>query len=189
MSFTTAVVPRNSELASLRPALFLDRDGTLMEEEDHCDCPSRVRAINGVKEMLAVAHQQGWLNIIITNQSGLGRGYFTEKQFKAVQEELFKQLENLIDASYMSPDLPNTNSLRRKPAPGMILEAAEAFGIDLSKSFMIGDRTSDIASGKAAGCRTILVLTGYGEQHRDCGADFIARDATEAIEIALNWKK
>ena len=85
----------------------------------------------------------------------------------------------------MAPDLPNTGSLRRKPAPGMILEAAVELGIDLSRSFMIGDRAGDIGCGKAVGCRTILVLTGYGKEHRDCGADFIAKNVTEAIDIAL----
>jgi len=170
---------------NLRPALFLDRDGTLMEEVDHCHDPKDVRAIQGAADRLATARERGWYNVIITNQSGIGRGYFTEKEFFLVQEELQRQLHGLIDATYMSPDLPDTSSLRRKPAPGMILEATSALGIDLSRSFMIGDRTGDIACGKAAGCQTILVLTGYGEQHRDCGADFFAKTVTEAIDIAL----
>ena len=176
------------EQCLLRPALFLDRDGTLMEEVDHCHDPKEVRAISGAVERLVAARQQGWHNVIITNQSGIGRGYFTEKEFGLVQEELQRQLQGLIDATYMAPDLPGTPSLRRKPAPGMILEAATALGIDLSRSFMIGDRSSDIECGKAAGCQTILVLTGYGEKHRDCGADFIARDVTEAIDLALQSK-
>lgn len=172
----------------LRPALFFDRDGTLMKEVDHCHHPEEVEAIEGAALGLAKAHEQGWYNVIITNQSGIGRGYFTEEEFKSVQEELQRQLGGLIDAAYMSPDLPQTNSLRRKPAPGMILEAVADLGIDLLSSFMIGDRASDIDAGKAAGCRTILVLTGYGEQHRDCGADFVVKDVTAAIEIALNNK-
>jgi D-glycero-D-manno-heptose 1,7-bisphosphate phosphatase len=170
---------------SLRPALFFDRDGTLMKEVDHCHHPEKVQAIEGALSALKKTHEQGWYNVIITNQSGIGRGYFTENEFEAVQQELQRQLEGLIDASYMSPDLPNTNSLRRKPAPGMLLEAAAELGIDLSASFMIGDRASDIDAGKAAGCRTILVLTGYGEEHRDCGADFIVNTVVDAIEISL----
>ena len=175
----------DSPSQKLRPALFLDRDGTLMEEVDHCHDPQHVRAIEGAAMRLAEAHARGWCNVIITNQSGIGRGYFTEKEFGAVQDELQRQLNGLIDASYMAPDLPNTGSLRRKPAPGMILEAAVELGIDLSRSFMIGDRAGDIGCGKAVGCRTILVLTGYGKEHRDCGADFIAKNVTEAIDIAL----
>lgn len=168
-----------------RPALFLDRDGTLMEEVDHCHHAEDVRAIDGAALKLAEAREQGWLNIIITNQSGIRRGYFTEEEFFSVQEELQRQLNGLIDASYMAPDLPDTGSLRRKPAPGMILEAANEHGIDLKRSFMIGDRVGDIACGRAAGCRTILVQTGYGKEHQDAGADFIANNVTEAIAIAL----
>jgi len=171
---------------SLRPALFLDRDGTLMKEVDHCHRPEDVEAIEGAALALAQAHQQGWCNVIITNQSGIGRGYFSEKQFQAVQEELQRQLGQLIDATYMSSALPNTDSLHRKPAPGMIFEAARDLGIDLPSSYMIGDRSSDIEAGRAAGCRTILVLSGYGEAHRDVGADYIAKDVTEAIGIALS---
>ena len=174
---------------SLRPALFFDRDGTLMKEVDHCHHPEKVKAMEGALSALKKAHEQGWYNVIITNQSGIGRGYFTENEFEAVQKELHRQLEGFIDATYMSPDLPNTDSLRRKPAPGMLLEAAAELGIDLPASFMIGDRSSDIDAGKAAGCRTILVLTGYGEGHRDCGADFIVNDVTDAIEIALTEKQ
>ncbi|MCF7729485.1 MAG: HAD family hydrolase [Chthoniobacterales bacterium] len=177
--------PRSGE--DRKPALFLDRDGTLMKEVDHCHDPKEVEAIEGAVRGLEKSRRQGWYNIIITNQSGIGRGYFTEKEFQAVQEELKHQLGDLIDATYMSPDLPNTYSLRRKPAPGMFLEAAQDLGINLSASFMIGDRTSDIEAGRAAGCRTILVLTGYGQENRNCGADFIVKDVTEAIDVALNF--
>lgn len=170
---------------ALRRALFLDRDGTLMEEVDHCHEPEKVRAMPGAAEALAKARREGWLNIIITNQSGIGRGYFTEKEFNAVQQELLHQLGGTIDGAYMAPDMPGTHSLRRKPAPGMILEAAHRFGIDVPASFMIGDRASDIACGREAGCRTILVLTSYGKNHRDCGADFIVENVTAAIELAL----
>jgi D-glycero-D-manno-heptose 1,7-bisphosphate phosphatase len=169
----------------LLPALFLDRDGTLMEEVDHCHRPEDVRAMQGAADKLEEARKKGWLNIIITNQSGIGRGYFTEEDFFSVQEELQRQLNGAIDASYMAPDLPDSGSLRRKPAPGMILEAAIEHAIDLSRSFMIGDRAGDIGCGRAAGCRTILVLTGYGKEHQECGADFIVENVTEAIQIAL----
>ncbi len=165
-----------------RPAIFFDRDGTLMKEVDHCHRAEDVQAIEGAADLLAQTHIQGWLHLIITNQSGIGRGYFTKKEFDDVQEELQRQLNGLIDGVYMSPDMPGSNSVRRKPAPGMLLEAAEAFNIDLTRSIMIGDRSSDIEAGKAAGCRTILVLTGYGKEHRDCGADFIAEDVTHALQ-------
>ena len=170
---------------SLRPALFLDRDGTLMEEVDHCHDPAKVRAYPGAVEALSRARSLGWSIIIITNQSGIGRGYFSRDQFLEVQGELTRQLGGTIDATYMSPDLPDTGSLRRKPAPGMILEAAEEHGIDLARSFMVGDRNLDIECGRNAGVKTILVQTGYGLQHLDCGADYVTPTVTEAIQTAL----
>jgi D-glycero-D-manno-heptose 1,7-bisphosphate phosphatase len=170
----------------LRPAIFVDRDGTLMEEVDHCHDPADVRAYPGAAEVLARARSLGWRVIIITNQSGIGRGYFTMEQFESVQGELLRQLDGNIDASYMSPDLPGTGSTRRKPAPGMILEAAADHGINLKRSFMIGDRNFDIECGKNAGVRTILVKTGYGKEHLGCGADFIAPTITEAVRIVLD---
>jgi D-glycero-D-manno-heptose 1,7-bisphosphate phosphatase len=170
---------------SLRPALFLDRDGTLMEEVDHCHDPAKVRAYPGAAEALSRARSLGWSIIIITNQSGIGRGYFSRDQFLEVQGELTRQLGGTIDATYMSPDLPDTGSLRRKPAPGMILEAAEEHGIDLARSFMVGDRNLDIECGRNAGVKTILVQTGYGLKHLDCGADYVTPTVTEAIQTAL----
>lgn len=174
---------------STRLAIFFDRDGTLMKEVDHCHRPEDVHAIEGAAALLAKTLAQGWLHLIITNQSGIGRGYFTKIEFDAVQEELQRQLNGLIDGVYMSPDMPGSNSTRRKPAPGMIWEASQDFNVDLSRSFMIGDRASDIEAGRAAGCRTILVLTGYGKEHRDCGADFVAEDVTEALRLILGETK
>jgi len=168
-----------------KPALFLDRDGTLMEEVDHCCDPKDVRAIAGAAGELAKARELGWANIIVTNQSGIGRGYFTEEQFHSVQQELIRQLDGLIDASYMAPDHPDNPSPRRKPGPGMILEAAAEHGLDLSRSWMIGDKALDILAGKNAGVRTILVETGYGRKVSDCDPDHRVPTVVEAIRIAL----
>jgi len=170
----------------LRPALFIDRDGTLMEEVDHCHDPTLVRAYPGAATELERARSLGWATIIITNQSGIGRGYFTVEQFQSVQNELIRQLGGTIDATYMSPDLPETGSLRRKPAPGMILEAASEHGIDLSRSFMIGDKKLDVECGRQAGVFTILVETGYGRDYGDCFPDHRVPTVTEAIRIALD---
>lgn len=168
-----------------RRAVFFDRDGTLMQEEEYCDDPSRVRAIPGAADGLAELRRQGWLNIIISNQSGIGRGYFTTTDYEAVNTELIRQLDGGIDAAYHCPDHPEVPTPRRKPGTGMIEEAIRDHGINPHKSWFIGDKDIDIASGGAAGCRTILVRTGYGENHHDCGADFIAADVTEAIRTIL----
>jgi D-glycero-D-manno-heptose 1,7-bisphosphate phosphatase len=168
-----------------RRAVFFDRDGTLMEEEDYCKDPARVRAIPRAGEALASLRREGWLNVIITNQSGIGRGYFTMADYERVNAELFRQLGKTIDASYCCPDHPDQPSARRKPGTGMIEEAVADHNIDTSKSWMIGDKNIDVQAGRDAGCRTILVLTGYGEKHQQAGADFIARDVVEAVEIIL----
>jgi len=168
-----------------RPALFIDRDGTLMEEVDHCCDPADVRAIPGASDELARARELGWATVIITNQSGIGRGYFTVEQFHSVQEELLRQLGGLIDASYHAPDHPDNPSPRRKPAPGMILEAAAEHNLDLTRSWMIGDKALDIECGRNAGVRTILVETGYGRKVTGCEPDHRVPTVVEAIRIAL----
>lgn len=174
-----------SNPGAMRPALFIDRDGTLMEEVDHCRDPKDVRAIPGAAEELARARTLGWAAVIVTNQSGIGRGYFTEEQFLAVQAELLRQLGGAIDASYMAPDHPDSPSHRRKPGPGMLLEAAAEHGLDLSRSWMIGDKALDIECGKNAGVRTILVETGYGKRVSGCKPDHRVPTVVEAIRIAL----
>ena len=172
----------------LKTALFIDRDGTLMEEVDHCCDPAQVRAYPGAAEELERARTLGWLVIIVTNQSGIGRGYFTVEQFESVQRELIRQLGGFIDASYMAPDHPDNPSPRRKPSPGMLLEAAAEHGIDLSASWMIGDKAIDIECGHNAGTRTILVETGYGKKTAECAPDHRAPTVTEAIRIILEGK-
>ena len=169
-----------------RRAVFWDRDGTLMHDAGYCSDPADVRAIAGVAKALAALRAAGWLNIIITNQSGIGRGYHTVEDYEAVNRELFRQLDFTPDAVYYAPDAPPAVSRRRKPGIGMLEEARDHFGIDFAQSWMVGDKPLDIAAGRAAGCRTILVLTGYGTAHADCGADFTAADAAVAAHIILD---
>ncbi|HEY5770942.1 MAG TPA: HAD family hydrolase [Terrimicrobium sp.] len=170
-------------------AIFLDRDGTLMDEMNFCGDPSHVRVIPGAAKSLAELREGGWLNIIVTNQSGIGRGHLTIADYEAVNAELFRQLGGAIDAVYFSPDHPDHATDRRKPGTGMIEEASRDHGVALEKSWLVGDKDSDILCGRTAGCRTILVLTGYGRQYRDCGANFIARDIVEASQIILRETK
>lgn len=166
-------------------AVFLDRDGTLMEDVDYCSDPSQIRLYPGAPDALRRLREAGFLIFIVTNQSGIGRGLFTEAQYYAVQAELLRQLDGtLIDKSYFCPDPPGVLSLRRKPEPGMVLEAAQEFEIDLALSFFIGDKRTDVECGRRAGTRTIQVMTGYGRA-QECAADFIVEDLTAAIEIVL----
>lgn len=160
-----------------------------MDEMNFCGDPSHVRVIPGAAKSLAELREGGWLNIIVTNQSGIGRGHLTIADYEAVNAELFRQLGGAIDAVYFSPDHPDHATDRRKPGTGMIEEASRDHGVALEKSWLVGDKDSDILCGRTAGCRTILVLTGYGRQYRDCGANFIARDIVEASQIILRETK
>src|SRR3954470_16249228 len=129
----------------LFPAVFLDRDGTLMEEVNYCRDPEKVRVFQNVPSSLGRLKQAGFKLILITNQSGIGRGILTEADFQAVQTELLRQLgPDLIDAVYFAPEAPDQPSIRRKPAPGLLLEAAADHRIDLAASWTIGDKASDI---------------------------------------------
>ncbi len=167
------------------PAVFFDRDGTLMEEVHYCGDPSQVRVYPGVPEGLRRLKDAGFRTFIVSNQSGIGRGLIAEAQYRAVQAELLAQIgDGLIDASYFCPDAPGVPSTRRKPEPGMVLEAAAQFDVDLARSYIIGDKSADVECGKRAGAKTILVLTGYGAQ-QDCTPDYLVRDVVEAMDMVL----
>ena len=168
------------------PAVFFDRDGTLMRDVDYCGDPGKVEVYPEAAEALRRLKEKGYKLVIITNQSGIGRGYFTEDDYRAVEAEFRRQLgEGLIDASYHCPELPTSTSIRRKPGPGMVFEAQREHHLDLRRSFFVGDKASDIGCGQNAGVRTILVQTGYGAGENNCRPDWIARDIAHAAEIIL----
>ncbi len=167
------------------PAVFFDRDGTLMEEVHYCADPALVRVYPGVPEALRRLQQAGFRLFVISNQSGIGRGLFTAAEYHAVEAEFLRQLgDGLIDASYFCPDPPGVPSACRKPAPGMVFEAARDFALDLPRSYLVGDKPADIECGRRAGTRTIQVLTGYGAG-QPCHADFTAADAVAAAALIL----
>ena len=171
------------------PAVFLDRDGTLMRDVDYCGDPGKVEVYPAAAPALRRLKENGYKLVLITNQSGIGRGYFTEDQYRVVETEFLRQLgDGLIDASYHCPDLPTSTSIRRKPGPGMVFEAQRDQCLDLRRSFFVGDKASDIGCGQNAGVRTILVQTGYGADQKNCGADWIARDIAHAADIILEQK-
>ena len=166
--------------------MFLDRDGTLMEEVDYCRDPARVRLFDGATAALQGIKSLGFRLIIVTNQSGIGRGFYTEADFAAVQAELLRQVgvPGLIDATYHCPDAPEAASPRRKPGTGMLLEAASDFGLDLRSSFFVGDTSADVHCGqRAALAASILVLTGHGCKHLEtCRPDHVAADLGGAVD-------
>jgi D-glycero-D-manno-heptose 1,7-bisphosphate phosphatase len=170
----------------LVPAIFLDRDGTLMRDVDYCGDPTDVHVFTGTGEALRKLKRAGYKLIIITNQSAIGRGYFTEERYRTVERELVRQLgDELIDASYFCPHTPKDDCVCRKPHPGMILQAAQDHQLDLGRSFFVGDKSSDLECGRSAGVKTVLVRTGYGSEVDGTSADVIAADLEEASERIL----
>jgi len=171
---------------ALSPAVFVDRDGTIMEDCDYCSDPKDVRIFPGVPEALRRLKSRGFKLIVITNQSGIGRGLMTVEQYRAVEAEVLQRLDDLIGATYFCPDVPGQHSSCRKTAPGMILQAKREHGIDLSRSFFIGDKEIDVECGRNAGVRTIRVQSGF--QHGTTGstADWVAKDLPAAAEIILS---
>lgn len=168
-----------------KKAVFFDRDGTLMEEVHYCNDPARVRAFPDAANALKNLRDAGWLNVIVTNQSGIASGKISLRQYQAVEAELSRQLGQLVDAVYFCPDSASAPTHRRKPGTGMIEEAIRDLGIDPARSWMVGDKGIDIACGRAAGCRTILVRTGYGAKHTGPDPDHFAEDIAEAAGIIL----
>ena len=167
-------------------AVFVDRDGTIIHDADYCSDPGQVRAFDGAADALGRLKNAGFKIIVITNQSGIGRGFFTEKEYRAVETEVSRQLGNgLIDATYFCPDAPGKPSKCRKPAPGMILQAAKDHDVDLSRSFLIGDKEVDAECAHNAGTRAIRVRTGFDKMTDGSCADWLAEDLQAAAEIIL----
>lgn len=152
-------------------AVFLDRDGTLIEHEHYLRSPERVRLIVGAAEALRRLRALSFRLVVVTNQSGVARGYFDESAVERVHDrirDLLAAEEASVDAFYYCPHGPTEEGWEgcgcRKPAPGMMVRAAEDLGLDLKKSWMVGDSVCDIESGLNCGCRTILVRTGRGRE-------------------------
>ena len=170
-------------------AVFVDRDGTIMHDADYCSDPEQVQLFDGASAALRRLKNAGYKIIVITNQSGIGRGFFTEEQYRAVETEVSRQLGNgLIDATYFCPDRPGASSKCRKPAPGMVLRAAKDHDVDLSHSFLIGDKEIDAECAHNAGVRAIRVRTGFDKMTEGSCADWVAEDLPAAAEIILNTK-
>lgn len=175
-------------------AAFLDRDGTLIELVHHLTDPGDVKLIDGAGDAVKRLRAAGWKVIIVTNQSVIGRGKLTEAGLAEVHAEMNRQLANHdteVDAIYFCPLKPVQKDPRviedpmRKPGPGMLMQAAREHGIDLAASWMVGDTLSDMLAGKNAGCRSLLVRTGYGDT---VTTDFDKEAPTlvEAADILLN---
>jgi len=169
--------------------VFLDRDGTVIEEREYLSDPDGVVLLPDAAAGLTQLAAAGKKLVILTNQSGIGRGYFTQKQSDAVQAKTLQLLKNegvAIDGIYCCPHSPNTPCDCRKPNTGMARSAAQDLGLDLNRCAMIGDKAIDIAMGENIGAVTILVQTGYGkEELAKCKPDFVATSLLDAARFLL----
>jgi HAD superfamily hydrolase (TIGR01662 family) len=169
-------------MEELFPAVFLDRDGTLIRNVDYINDPKDVEMFPEVPDALRRLKIAGFRIVIITNQSGFARGRLTQEQYEAVQARVLELAgPGKIDATYMCPDF----GPRRKPSPAMILEAASDLHLDRSRSYMVGDKPIDVLCGHNAGTKTVFVKTGYALDDT-CAPDFIAANMAEAAEWILS---
>ena len=182
----------------MKPAIFLDRDGTLNEEVDHLSDPALLVRIPGAAAAVARLNALGIPVVVVTNQSGIGRGRFQWSDFDAVMERMADLLGAegaRMDAIYVAPhhedgqgEYAVADHPDRKPNPGMLQRAAEDHGLDLARSWMIGDKSIDLEAGRRAGCQVALVLTGYGANVDGSGADLVAANLPAALEhILAQW--
>ena len=183
----------------MNKAIFVDKDGTLVEDIPYNVDPGMIRLTHRVIEGLKKLRKQGFMIIVVSNQSGIARGYFKTIALEKVEMKIQKMMrpsEVRIDAFYFCPHHPEgvvdeyaIDCECRKPKPGMLLKAAEKHNIDLSRSWMIGDILNDIEAGNAAGCKSILIDNGnetewrMSEQRKPAA---IVRDLGEAAEVIIH---
>lgn len=179
-------------------AVFIDRDGTITEEVGYVNHPRRLRLLPRAAEAIRRLNRVGLPAVLVTNQSGIARGYFDEPMLRRVNGAL-EAAGASLRACYVCPHHPREGAPPfrhdcdcRKPKPGLLLRAAADLGVDLERSWMIGDKPSDIEAGHAAGTRTVLVLTGYGlgewEYRRavfPVAPDHVAEDLLAAVDVIL----
>jgi len=175
--------------SSLRPAAFLDRDGTVIVEGEYLSDPAGVILMEGALEALGILRDAGYSLVIVTNQSGIGRGLYTESDYQAVRQrldELLAEAGLTLDGSWHCPDDPGAGDVPcRKPNTGMHRAAAAALGLDPSRSVFIGDRVGDVLPALEFGGRGILVRTGYGREHegRVPPGTLVVDDLLEAAKV------
>jgi D-glycero-D-manno-heptose 1,7-bisphosphate phosphatase len=176
---------------SNKKAVFFDRDDTLIYDVPYNGDPDRVELMPGALEACRLLKQNGFELFIISNQSGVGRGRITAEQVNVVNERVLQLFgEHLFTDIYCCYDTPEDPLDCRKPSPKMILQAAERYDIDLSQSFMVGDKKSDIDAGRNAGCRSILFLPTKTPTYMPSGeaAFYSSHDMHEIADKIINTK-
>ena len=189
-------------MSGARRAVFMDRDGTISEEVGYVNHPSRYKVFPFAAEAVRALNEAGWLAVLVTNQAGVARGYFKEELVAEVHKVLVSELERdgaRLDAIYYCPHHPTVGEPPyrfdcdcRKPRPGLLLRAARELDLDLSRSWMVGDRYSDTELARRAGARSAFVLTGYGRGELEFQSDawpqrpdLIAENLLEAVKTIV----
>jgi D-glycero-D-manno-heptose 1,7-bisphosphate phosphatase len=189
-------------VSGARRAVFIDRDGTISEEVGYVNHVSRYRVFPFAAEAVRLLNESGWLAVLVTNQAGVARGYFVEDLIQEVHGLLASELARggaRLDAVYYCPHHPNVGEPPyrfdcdcRKPRPGLIRRAAEELGVDLARSWMVGDRYSDSQLARNAGVRSAFVLTGYGRGELEYQSrawahhpDLVAENLLEAARVIV----
>ncbi len=173
-------------------AVFLDRDGTIIEDKNYLNRPEQVALLPGAPAALKRLQDAGFKLFIVSNQSGVGRGYYTLADVERVNERLLSDLGQegvRFDKVYFAPEAPEAPSRGRKPSPQFLFDARDEFGVDLQQSYMIGDKLIDLECGWNAGVkRSILVRTGYGAQvERDSPSKLSGAVVLDDLGAATDW--
>ena len=167
--------------------MFVDRDGTLIEDRGFICKPDDVRLLIGVPRALRRLQNAGFVIVLVSNQSGIGRGYITVDQAAAVHQRMIDELHHqsvALGGCYYCSHLASDCCLCRKPSPGMLIDAAKDLSLSLKDSWMIGDKASDVEAGWQAGCRTVLI--GVGGRSGRPNADYIITNWSKLADLIIN---
>ncbi|GIU76359.1 MAG: D,D-heptose 1,7-bisphosphate phosphatase [Bryobacteraceae bacterium] len=179
----------------MKPCIFFDRDGTLIEERNYLSDPDQVVLIPGAAEAVRLAREAGYLAVVLTNQSGAGRGYFTLEDVERVNArmgELLGREGARIDGIYVCPHAPEDGCDCRKPRTGLVERAVRELGIDVGASWVVGDKATDLELARNAGMRGVLVRTGYGSEaaaQLSGGDGLTAADVLQAVRRIVGERR
>jgi histidinol-phosphate phosphatase family protein len=173
----------------LHRAVFLDRDGTIAKDVPYCRRVEDFEILPRVPDAIRLLNHAGYKVVVITNQSGIARGYFTQEILSAIHEKMTAELKKhgaFIDAIYVCPHHPDEGCQCRKPSPTLLTRAATDISLALDRSYMIGNDPKDVGAGRAAGCRTVWLTTNRNHQGDDSPVVLCNHTATDLFE-ATQW--